>query len=210
MGGYHMGGVRSPAGVSTGVGAGLGGVIATVDVLRHPERHPHPYGEIAIATGTSAAGAYASGAIEFGMAARFAPIQYTQFNASFGLGMRGMVLPRMGGGAVAGGVISPLTTWAQMGINQFAYDADYTSIDYWALGARSGVSGTLAGAGGAGAAALTGFIAGSEVPVLGNIVGLVAGLLIYWGADELFGDDVEQSVRSALGEGGCKGVAVPD
>lgn len=210
MGGYHMGGLRSPAAVGTAAGAGLGGIMTTVEVLRHPEQHPHPYRDIAIGTGTSAVGAYASGAIEFSMASRFAPIQQTQYNASFGVGMRGTVLPRMGGGAVAGAVVAPLTTWAQMGINQFADDADYTRIDYLALGARSGVSGTLAGAGGAGAAALTGFIAGSEVPVLGNIVGAGVGLLIYWGADALFGDDVESSVRLALGEGGCKDVTVPD
>jgi hypothetical protein len=72
------------------------------------------------------------------------------------------------------------------------------------------VSGTVAGAGGAGAAALTGLIAGSEVPVLGNIVGATVGLLIYWGADALFGDDVESSVRLSLGEGGCKDVTVPE
>lgn len=210
MGGYHMGGLRSPAAVGTGVGAGLGGVITTVDVLRHPEQHPHPYRDIAIGTGTAGVGAYGSGAIEFSMASRLAPIQYTRFNAGFGVGMRGMVLPRMGGGAVAGGVIAPLMTWAQMGINQFGDDADYTRIDYAALGARSAFSGTLAGAGGAGAAALTGFIAGSEVPVIGNIIGAGVGLLIYWGADALFGEDVENSVRQALGEGGCKGVTVPD
>ena len=53
MGGYHMGGLRSPAAVGNGVGAGLGGVITTVDVLRHPEQHPHPYRDIAISTGTA-------------------------------------------------------------------------------------------------------------------------------------------------------------
>jgi hypothetical protein len=210
MGGYHMGGLRSPAVVGAGFGGAMGLALTSGDVWLHPEQHPHAGFDIATGTGTSALGAYGGGAIDFAMASRFAPVSYTMANASLGLGMRGMVLPRMGGGAAAGAIVAPLMTWAQMGLNQAVYGADYTGIDYAALGTRSLVSGAIGGAGGAGAAALTGFIAGSEVPILGNIVGAGVGLLVYWGADALFGASVEASVRDALGEQGCQGVAVPE
>lgn len=57
--------------------------------------------------------------------------------------------------------------------------------------------------GGALAAGLTGAIAGSEVPILGNAVGFLVGIGIYYIVDSTVGEDVEAGVRSALGEGGC-------
>jgi hypothetical protein len=51
--------------------------------------------------------------------------------------------------------------------------------------------------------ALVGFIAGSEVPVVGNLVGLGVGLLAYFVTDLAVGEDVEQGIRESMGEQGC-------
>jgi hypothetical protein len=46
---------------------------------------------------------------------------------------------------------------------------------------------------------------GSEVPIVGNIVGFVVGVGGYYLTDWLVGDAVEGNIRQALGENGCKG-----
>ena len=56
---------------------------------------------------------------------------------------------------------------------------------------------------GAGTAAFVGFVAGSEVPILGNIIGALVGLGVYFVVDDLAGDDIDGGVRDALGENGC-------
>jgi len=215
FGGYHLGGLRSPAVVSTGVGAGMGLVMGTGSVLWSSERHPHAGRDVLMATGTGGAGGYLSGQIEFALNARWAPIQMTSANAAMGTAMRGMILPRVGSGTIAGGVTAPLMTWAVMGINQAFFGADLTGTDYAALGLRSATAGAVGGGVGAGAASLSiylmgGAAAGSEVPILGNIIGAGVGLIAYFVVDKIWGDDVEQSVRSAMGEQGCKDRTVPE
>lgn len=202
VGAYHTGGLRSPAVIGTGTGMAMGGLLTAGDVLLHGDRHPHAGRDIALGTGLGGAQGYAAGQMELAMNARWSPVQYTRFNATFGQGMRGMVMPRMGSGGIAGGATAIATTLLALGIHQAAGE-DIIFNDYLALGTRAGVSGTLAGAGGAGAMALTGFLAGSEVPILGNIIGAGVGLLIYWGSDALFGQSIENGVRGLLGEGGC-------
>jgi hypothetical protein len=59
-----------------------------------------------------------------------------------------------------------------------------------ALGTALGIEG-----GGAAAAALAGALAGSEVPILGTLIGAAIGIGVYYAADAWFGDDVEQGVR---------------
>ncbi len=78
---------------------------------------------------------------------------------------------------------------------------DYTAEDYEAKGARSFVSGALSGAVSAG---VVGAIWGSEVPILGNIVGFAVGFLGYLAVDALIGDTVEDAVRGS-GEAGPVG-----
>jgi hypothetical protein len=45
---------------------------------------------------------------------------------------------------------------------------------------------------------------GSEVPILGNIVGFVVGVGGYYLTDWLVGESVETGIRGAFGEYGCK------
>jgi hypothetical protein len=102
------------------------------------------------------------------------------------------------GGGVAGGPAAVVFTLGQMALS----DKEYTAVDYEAKGARSFVSGTVGGASGALAAGLVGAIAGTEVPILGNIVGFAVGFLGYMAADYLFGDAIEGAVRGQPSEVG--------
>jgi hypothetical protein len=113
------------------------------------------------------------------------------------------LLARGAGGFAAGGVVAPAVTWLGMGIEDLFFDADYYWGDYAAKGARSGVAGAAAAGGGALAAGGVGALAGSEVPILGNAVGFLVGIGIYYLVDSSVGDDIEEGVRGAAGERGC-------
>lgn len=106
-------------------------------------------------------------------------------------------------GGLAGGPISAGFTLASMGIDDAFLGGHYTGIDYTAKGSRAFVSGTIAGGGGALAAGITGAIAGSEFPLVGNAVGFLVGVGIYYLVDNSIGEDVESSVRQGMGEQGC-------
>jgi hypothetical protein len=101
---------------------------------------------------------------------------------------------RFVGGGIGGGIAAPLVTMAAMGLDPYH---SYTGIDY---AARAGAGGA---AGGALAAAGIGALAGTEVPIVGNIVGFFVGLGVYYLVDSTVGEDVERQIRLDLGEGGC-------
>jgi hypothetical protein len=108
---------------------------------------------------------------------------------------------RLGAGSGIAVLAAPIVTTGSMALSEIFSDADYTSIDYAAAGGRS-----LVGAsGGALAAGVTGAVLGSEVPILGNAVGFIAGVGGYFATDWLFGEDVEDAIRRRLGEYGCRG-----
>jgi hypothetical protein len=113
---------------------------------------------------------------------------------------------RIGGGGLIGGPLATLTTWATMGLQESFGDADFTGIDYAAIGERTFVAGGIAGmvgeAGALGTAAAFS-AAGSEVPLAGNAAGFILGLGTYFIVDAFWGDDIEHSAREALGENGC-------
>lgn len=120
----------------------------------------------------------------------------------------GGVVSRVGGAGALGGPVAALTTWGTMGLQEAFGDADYTDIDYAARGGRAFVSGGVAAmageAGALGTAAAFG-VAGSEVPIAGNIAGFVIGLGFYFAVDAIWGDEIEASARDSLGENGCVG-----
>jgi hypothetical protein len=93
-----------------------------------------------------------------------------------------------------------------MGLQESFGDADFTGIDYAAIGERTFVAGGIAGmvgeAGALGTAAAFS-AAGSEVPLAGNAAGFILGLGTYFIVDAFWGDDIEHSAREALGENGC-------
>ena len=113
------------------------------------------------------------------------------------------LLARGAGGFGAGAVIAPVVTWLSMAGDEAFFGAYYTRIDYAAKGARSAVAGGLAAGGGALAAGGVGALAGTEVPILGNIVGFCVGIGIYYLVDSSVGDDIEGDVRESMGEQGC-------
>ncbi|GGJ24284.1 eCIS core domain-containing protein [Neoroseomonas lacus] len=129
---------------------------------------------------------------------------------------------RLGGGSLLGGAVSGGVTLGSMWIDEQAFGADYTSIDYAARGTRAAVIGTgasLAGAlaaggttaylaGGGGAAGCTVVLPGVGTVacgVVGGAAGFVVGVGSYVVFDWLLGDTVETAVRDVMGEEGCVG-----
>jgi hypothetical protein len=110
---------------------------------------------------------------------------------------------RVAGGLGAGAVVAPAVTWLGMGVEELFFDADYYWGDYAAKGARTGVAGAAAAGGGALASGVVGAVAGSEVPILGNAIGFLVGIGIYYLVDSSVGEDIEEGVREAAGERGC-------
>jgi hypothetical protein len=143
-------------------------------------------------TALGAAGAGGGAALESRLAPRFVQ----------GLASRGMtaessqLLGRGAAGAGAAMVAAPVISV----VSTYFDDREHYIGDYVAPAARS----TVAGGGGALAAGGVGALMGSEVPVLGNIVGFVVGVGGYYLTDWLVGDEIESGIRGAFGENGCK------
>ena len=97
-----------------------------------------------------------------------------------------------------------------MGIDDIFFDADYSGIDYAAIGGRAFVSGTVAGGAGLLATLGTSAAIGSSGGPVGTAVGVVVGALVYWFTDSAIGDSVEGGIRESLGEGGCTVWEVPE
>jgi hypothetical protein len=95
-----------------------------------------------------------------------------------------------------------------MGLEESFGVADFTGIDYAAVGKRTfvvgGVAGMVGEAGALGTAAAFS-PAGSEVPLAGNAVGFVVGLGTYVVVDAIWGDEIERSAREEMGQFGCVG-----
>jgi hypothetical protein len=207
IGGYHLGGPRSPAATGAGAGSGLGLLLGGGSILLDRGGHPHAVRDLTVATGVGAVGGYLGGQLEFVLNAHLAPVELTAANAPLGIGLRGMVLPRMVSGGVTGALTAPLITWGILGIDEVVFGADHPGSDYAALGARSATGGAAGGGAGAGAAALTiyllgGASAGLKAGLLGGLAGLAGGLIVYLVVDGIWGDKVERSVRTAVGDHG--------
>jgi hypothetical protein len=213
--GYRLGGIRSSAATSTGLGGGLGLLFGGGSILLDPGAHPHVTGELLTSAGLGAVGGAGSGYLEFALNASRSPIAYTTANATWSTGWSRMIRPRAGVGFISGGLTAPLTTIAVMGIDRTFYGTDYTAIDFAAKGARAAAVGAPAGAVGTGVASLSTFMAGgaaagSSMPIIGNIAGAALGWIAYLGFDSLYGEKVQSVVQDLLGEGGCQGRAVPE
>jgi hypothetical protein len=114
-----------------------------------------------------------------------------------------------GGARLVGGVgpaivIAPAVTAGTMALDEAFTDAYYTRVDYAAAATRS----AAAGVGGALAAGAYFALAGSAAGPVGTLVGLAVGTVGYLIVDRVFGQDIEDSTRLALGEGGCPRPAV--
>lgn len=120
---------------------------------------------------------------------------------------------RLGGAGVIGGPVSALTTWGQMGLQELVGDADFSDIDYAALGARSAVAGgfaaTVAELGPLGYSLYCAGAGTVEAPIVGTAIGFGVGLASYFVIDWVWGDDIEAAVREQMGEQGCTGSAPP-
>lgn len=158
---------------------------------------PEAWAHLGIDVGTSAGGGFVGSAAESGVGTA---TTRALAQSSGGLATAGRLAGRGLAGGVGGGIAAPLVTIAAMGLDPYH---TYTPIDYVARSTRAFVSGAAGGAGGALAAAGTGFLAGTEVPIAGNIVGFFAGLAVYYIVDGIAGDSIEQAIRLEMGEGGC-------
>lgn len=182
-------GFRSGMRTSATRGGLHGGLLAItvegVTIFIDPESHPN-WEEDLLRTGVLGAG---QGAGE-------AALDYAIVNRlSTSAAQRGVTgsptLYRMAGGGGAAFFLAPAVEGVSMALD----DEDHTGTDYAARMTRTGVS---AGISGALAAGLVGAIWGSEVPILGNIVGFIAGVTIYYVADTFIGEAVEQGVRDMV------------
>jgi hypothetical protein len=180
-------GTALAAGRSGARGAGGGAIIAVVFqtgvMWVDSEAHPNWEEELGI---TAAAGLGAGG-IGAAVDTALMPRMMSWFA---GAGLEGRTLAsaaRGSSGGLAGGVAAPAFTWIAMGLSE----EDYTATDYAAKGARAASGGFWGGLLGAG---ITGAIWGSEVPIVGNIIGFVAGVGGYLLADTVMGDFVEDTV----------------
>ncbi|HET8841948.1 MAG TPA: hypothetical protein VFN35_10810, partial [Ktedonobacteraceae bacterium] len=125
--------------------------------------------------------------------------QIARFGIQEGLAGGAYILVGRGlSGGAAGAIAAPVVEVGSMLLS----DQEYSGEDYAARATRASVSGGIGAAGGAMAGALaagaTGALLGSEVPVVGNAVGFLVGIGIYYLSDWLIGDHVEGGVRSAF------------
>lgn len=172
---------RMPTPTEGAVAGGVvGGVVAIVIqggvILINSDEHPHWQRELTQAGVLGGGSGALGGAIDTAIASRVV--------ASGGT----VIMGRMMGGTVAGGVAAPIFEMGQMALS----DRDYTGTDYAARGTRAAASGAISGAVSAG---IVGAIWGSEVPILGNIVGFIIGFGVYMAADAMIGNTVEDTVR---------------
>ncbi|UOQ64815.1 DUF4157 domain-containing protein [Hymenobacter volaticus] len=197
------------------IGTGLSTVINIEQILANPEDHPYPFRELAVnlslsgsvGTGSIYLESYVNASLQNALlnrsAANLAATGSAGALSRFAFPVRGGVSMGFGGGAASA------MTLASMGIDDIFFDADYSRIDYAAKTSRAFISGSVSAGAGWLAAAGTGAVLGSEVPIAGTIVGFGAGALVYWLTDNTIGEDVEGLVREGMGEYGCVGVKTP-
>jgi hypothetical protein len=171
-----------------GVGAGIATSIDAVTILLDPGSHPDAARELATTGVLGGGSGAAGGALETAFNARVSQSLLTAAASGEEVAASNALLGRVAGGGVGGGPAAAIFTVGQMALS----DQQYTAEDYEAKGTRAAVSGALSGALAAG---VVGAIWGSEVPILGNIVGFAVGFLGYMAVDYLFGDTVEGAVR---------------
>lgn len=175
--------VNPPMGKTLATGAAVGGVIAVLIngtlMLIDTKEHPDWYIELT-----------KSGAIGAGGGAMGSALDTRVATAIINRGATPL-MGRMGGGAVAGGVVAPIVVMTSMALD----DQKHSGAEYAGKGTRAAVAGGLSGAVAAG---VTGAIFGSEVPVLGNVVGFAVGFLAYMAIDAIAGDTIEQGVENAV------------
>jgi hypothetical protein len=169
-------------------GGAVGGVFAVAVeggiMLFDAQAHPDWAEQLAETGGLGVTSSATGAAVEAGLNEQIARwgIQQGLSGRAWTAGGRGF------GGGVAGGLAAPVFTIGQMALS----DQHYEPVDYAARGGRAATSGFISGALSAG---LVGAIWGSEVPILGNIVGFVVGFLGYALVDWLVGDSVEGAIR---------------
>jgi hypothetical protein len=171
-----------------GVGAGVATGIDAIQILVNPDAHPDAARELATTAGLGFVSGGTGAALETTVNAQISRSLLSAAASGSEVGAATPLLGRTLGGGVGGGPAAAAFTLGQMALS----DQQYTTEDYEAKGTRAFVSGALSGALSAG---VVGAIWGSEVPILGNIVGFAVGfggsLLFDWA----FGDAVEGAVR---------------
>lgn len=191
-GGGWAGGARAAQRSAAGGGA-VGGLIAVVTntgVIIFDEReHPEWARELVTTGGLGVVSGATGAAVETVVVNQLSRAAITE-----GVAGGGTVIFRSGaGGGAAGGVAAPIFVVGSMLLS----DEHYEGEDYFSKGTRASVAGAGSGILAAG---ITGAIFGSEVPILGNVVGFVIGVGAYLIIDGTIGDWVEETARDMARE----------
>lgn len=190
-----------------GMGAGLSALTGAIQIALSDGTDPNLWQRTGLGVGLSAAGGYGQAFVEAQATTRLLDPLLTRATGpavgSTGALTAGGIMSRGLGSSGAGAIVAPAVTWLGMGADELWFGADYYSGDYKAKGARSAVSGGIASGGGALAAGITGAVLGTEVPILGNIIGFGVGIGIYYLVDSTIGEEIEESIRISAGEQGC-------
>ena len=206
VGKYRLGGTL-PAAHESGMRGGkaaaaIGGTIDLIRLLANEQLREDPaaYAVLGGKIGIHGLGGYVGSSLESSIvtASNEALLGSTSRFAA-----AGRFGSRIGGATALGGPLAVGTTWAGMALDELYGSADYTSSDWAALGGRAFVSGAGGAFAGALAAGTYTAVAGSEVPIVGNVIGFGVGFLGYLLVDWAVGKDVEREIRLAMGEGGC-------
>jgi hypothetical protein len=180
----------SPVG-GAAAGAGISTLINAGQILWNPDAHPNAAQELGNTAIAGGLSGYAGNVIQSALA------------PELGAGLAG---------GVAAGPAAGLFTVTQMALS----GQDYTAEDYEAKGIRSTADGVF---GSAFSAGLVGAIGFSEVPILGTAVGFAAFFVGALAFDAIFGQSIEDSVRSQpeeeddgpnFGYTWSQGVGIPD
>jgi hypothetical protein len=191
-GGSGLGTTLKGAGLGAGIGGGLGAAVQLGQMLLGDQSYtPEQYLKAGLSAGGYGALAGAAGSVLD--SALVSQIGREAAESTLGTVARGAL----------GGPVSAAITVLQMALD----DQSHSAEDYEAKAARSLFAGTLAGIaatettalvvgsevgaagvaalgieGGVGAAALAGGLAGSEVPILGTLIGAAIGIGVYYAA----------------------------
>jgi hypothetical protein len=177
------------------VGGVVGGLIQIGQIVIDPNNpHPDAWRQIGTGVGLGAAGGGIGSAGETYFNARFTQWMFNSLLEGGEVGGSTPFFGRIGGGGLGGGLGAAVVELGSMALDKDSHSAE----DYAAKGARAAVVGGLSGALSAG---VVGAFWGSEVPILGNIVGFGVGIFGYFLFNALVGDSVEGAVRSVNSHG---------
>jgi hypothetical protein len=187
------GAMRTSGFRGAGFGAGVGTGINILEIVTNPDAHPDAAREVATTAALGGASGATGAVLENTFNAMYSRAMISEALTGGDVNALSSATTRLAGrslgGAAGAGPAAAVFKVGEMALG----DQKYTAEDYAAKGTRAFVVGSLSGALATG---LAGFVIGSEVPVVGNVVGFAIGFLGYIAVDYLIGDTVEDVTRN--------------